>query len=135
MLAQGGRLLAFISQALSPKHFGLSVYEKELLVVLIAIEKWRHYLEGSKVIIRTYHESLKFLLQQKLHTHLERKGMPKLMGLDYIIQYRKGHENKATDALSCYMEEGTWAGMTSIVPKWYLEVASSYEKEEWTRPN
>ena len=62
VLAQGGRPIAFISQALAPKHLGLSVYEKELLVVLIAVEKWRHFLEGSKVIIRTDHESLKFLL-------------------------------------------------------------------------
>lgn len=36
---QGGRPLAFINQALAPKDLGLSVYDKELLAVLIAIEK------------------------------------------------------------------------------------------------
>ena len=95
ILTQGGRPLAFISQALVPKHLGLSVYDKELLVVLIVIEKWRHYLEEGRFIIKTDHESLKFLLQQKLHTHLQRKGMSRLMGLDYVIQYRRVQENKA----------------------------------------
>ena len=62
VLMQGGRSLAFISQTLAPKHLCLSVYNKELLAVLIVVEKWRHYLEGGKFIIRTDHESFKFLL-------------------------------------------------------------------------
>ena len=82
---------------------------------MIAVEKWRHYLEGIKVIIRTDHKSLKFLLQQKLHTHLQRKDMSKLMGLDYVIQYKKGDENEAAYALSRCMEEGTSATMTSVI--------------------
>lgn len=47
VLIQGGRLLAYISQALAAKHRGMSVYEKELLAMIIAIDKWRHYLEGT----------------------------------------------------------------------------------------
>ena len=38
-LMQEGRPLAYISKALSPRHLGLSVYDKELLAVLGAIEK------------------------------------------------------------------------------------------------
>jgi len=68
VLMQGGRPLAFISQPLSPKHQGQSTYDKELLAVLIAVEKWRCYLEGNQFVIKIDHESLKFLLQQKLHT-------------------------------------------------------------------
>ena len=116
---QEGRPLAFISQALAPKYRGLSVYDKELLAVLIAVEKWRHSLEGGSFVIKTDHESLKFLSQQKLHTHLQPKGMPKLMGLDYTIQYRRGYENKAANALSrCLheVEDGTPAAITTITP-------------------
>jgi len=111
---QEGRPLAFISQALAPKHLGLSVYDKELLVVLIVEEMWRHYLEGDRFIIKTDHESLKFLLPQKLYTHIQRKGMSKLMGLDYIIQYRKGYQNKAADALSRCLEERGAAAITAF---------------------
>ena len=45
ILAQEGRPLAFLSQALDPKHLGLSIYEKEFLVMLMVVDKWRHYLE------------------------------------------------------------------------------------------
>ena len=38
VLVQEGRPLAFLSQALAPKHLGLSIYEKELLVVLMAVD-------------------------------------------------------------------------------------------------
>ena len=75
VLMQKGRPLAFLSQALSARHLGLSIYEKEFLAVLMAVERWRHYLEGGKFIIKTDHESLQFLLQHKLQTQLQKRGM------------------------------------------------------------
>ena len=63
VLDQEGRPIAFLSQALSPRHLGLSIYEKKLLAVLMAVEKWRHYLEGGRFVIKIDYESLKFLLQ------------------------------------------------------------------------
>lgn len=39
VLMQIGHLIAFISKVLSPKQQVLTVYEKELLVVLLAIKK------------------------------------------------------------------------------------------------
>ena len=62
VLMQEGEPLAFISQALAPRQQGLSIYDKELLAVLTAMEKWRYYLEGNRFMIKTEHESLKFLL-------------------------------------------------------------------------
>ena len=76
------------------------------MALVIVVERWRHYLEGGQFIIKTDHESLKFLLLQKLHTHLQRKGMAKLMGMDYNIQYRKGREKVVTNALSMCTKEG-----------------------------
>lgn len=55
------------------------------------------------------------------------------MGLDYVIQYRKGYENKTVDALSKCMEEGTSAAMTSLTLEWYLEMVSNYGKGDWTK--
>ena len=61
VLVQEGRPIAFLSQALAPKHLGLSIYDKELKTVLMAVENWRYYFEGNSFVIRTDYESLKFL--------------------------------------------------------------------------
>jgi hypothetical protein len=64
------------------------------------VERWMHYLEYDQFIIKINHEILKFLLEQKLHTPIQMKGLTKLLELRYIIQYRKMKENMTVDALS-----------------------------------
>lgn len=61
VLMHQGHPLAFISKALSTIHQSMSVYEKELFAIVYAITKWQHYLQGRHFIIRTDHQSLRFL--------------------------------------------------------------------------
>jgi hypothetical protein len=67
ILLQNGHPLAFINNALGPRNQGLSVYEKEYLVILMAVDQWRHYLMNSEFIIHTDHRSLIHLNEQRLH--------------------------------------------------------------------
>ncbi|GJY66195.1 retrotransposable element Tf2 [Tanacetum coccineum] len=71
----------------------LSTYEKEFYAVLMALEKWRGYLLDRHFKIKTDHFSLKYLLDQRLTTPFQAKWLPKLMGYDYEISYKKGSEN------------------------------------------
>ena len=48
------RPIAFHSQALHGKNLLLSTYEKEMLALVMAACKWRHYLLGRKFLVRTY---------------------------------------------------------------------------------
>lgn len=128
---QEGKPLAYISQGLAPKHLGLSVYDKELIAVLVAVEKWRHYLENNQFVIKTDHESLQFLLQQRLHTHLQQKGISRLLGLDYTIQYRRGKENLVADALSRKEDKGIYQAISAVTPEWVKEVVRSYDRTPW----
>lgn len=64
VLMQDGRPLSYL-KALGIKNRGLSTYEKEWMALIMAVTKWRHYLWGRQFIIKTDHESLKFLLEQK----------------------------------------------------------------------
>ncbi|KAL3519937.1 hypothetical protein ACH5RR_018086 [Cinchona calisaya] len=82
------------------KHQSLSVYEKEIMAVVAAIQKRRAYLLGRHFVIKTDHQSLKYLLEQKISTPMQQKWLAKLMGYDYEIQYKKGVENAVADALS-----------------------------------
>lgn len=50
---QEGRPLAYISKALGPKWQKLSIYEKELLAIVYAVQKWEQYLIGGHFLIRT----------------------------------------------------------------------------------
>ena len=105
VLSQEGRPVAYLSKALGPRHIDLSIYEKEYLAILMVVTKWRHYLEGNTFVIKTDHEPLKYLLEQKLTTTIQKRGLTKLLGLDYTIQYRMGKTNRVTDALFRQFED------------------------------
>ena len=45
VLMQNGQPIACLSKALGEKHKQLSIYEKEFLALIMAVEKWRHYLQ------------------------------------------------------------------------------------------
>nr|GEW21105.1 hypothetical protein [Tanacetum cinerariifolium] len=64
--------IAFISKALAPKHQALSVYEKELLAILLAVKQWHFYLITKPFVIRMDQQSLKHLLTQKVTTTIQR---------------------------------------------------------------
>ena len=128
VLMQQGHPIAFLSKALSVQNLGLSVYEKELFALVLAVTKWRHYLVGHHFIIRTDHQALKHLIEQRLTHPLQHKWYTKQLGLDYEIQYKRGSDNGVADALSRRMMEGnivncreivhqTYA-ITSVQPKW-----------------
>ena len=100
VLSQQGRPVVFFSKALSIQHQALSVYEKEMLAILMAVKKWNAYLLGRHFQIKTDHHSLKFLLNQPTHTPAQQKWVVKMMGYDYEIVYRKGSSNVVADTLS-----------------------------------
>ncbi|GKA43182.1 putative mitochondrial protein [Tanacetum coccineum] len=100
ILLQEGHPIAFLSKTLSSKHQLMSTYEKEFLAIIQALDKWRGYLLDRNFKIKTDHFSLKYLLDQRMSTHAQLKWLPKFMGFDYEIQYKKGVENVTVDALS-----------------------------------
>jgi hypothetical protein len=100
VLMQEGHPIAFVSKALGPRQLALSTYERELLAIVFAVTKWKHYVWGRRFLIRTDHSSLKFLLDQKTTHVAQQVWLTKLLGFDYEIEYRRGKDNLAADALS-----------------------------------
>lgn len=99
-LMQQQRPLSFFSQALPPLHRHKPVYERELMAIVFVIQKWRPYLLGGKFVVRTDQKSLKFLLEQRVVAGDYQKWIAKLLGYDFTIEYKRGLENTAADALS-----------------------------------
>ena len=100
VLLQEGHPIAYLSKTLSAKHQLMSTYEKEFLAVILALERWRGYLLDRHFKIKTDHFSLKYLLDQRITTPTQMKWLPKLMGFDYEIMFKKGTDNAVADALS-----------------------------------
>jgi hypothetical protein len=139
VLMQKGKPLAFFSKSLGPKNSAQSIYEKEAMAILEALKKWRHYFLGNKLIIKTDQSSLKYLASQKLLEGIQHKLMLKLLEFDYVIEYKKGIENKVADALSRkYQEENEsqpdncsfqCTALSLAIPAWTAEVFDSYKTD------
>ena len=77
-----------------------SASEKECLVVVWAIRKFRTYLEGYSFKVITDHMALKWLHNLKNPTGRLARWALKLLEFDYEVIYRKGSLNLVPDALS-----------------------------------
>jgi hypothetical protein len=65
VLMQGGHPIVFKRWKLSQPERLYSIYDKEMLAIMHALTKFRQYLVGSKFVVKTDHNSLKYFLEQK----------------------------------------------------------------------
>jgi hypothetical protein len=126
VLMQDQHPVAFLSKPLSATHQQLSIYEKEFLALLMAVERWRPYLQRGEFLIKTDHHSLCYLEDQTLQSPLQRKAMSRLMGLQFKITYRKGAENIVADSLSHVGHLMAIQACSEVQPVWIQKIVNSY---------
>ena len=130
VLMQQGHPIAFISKALSAKHQALSAYDKEMFAILFAVKKWHFYLVGRHFIIRTDHQPLKYLVEQKVTTPSQQVWLAQLMSYDFEIVYKKGSENRVADALSrVSSHEIASLAVSAVSSTLNQQILSSYEDD------
>jgi len=100
ILGQQGHPIAFFSKKLSPRLQAKSGYVREMLAITEAVAKFCHYLLEHRFVIKTDHKSLCSLMDQVLQTPEQQQWMHKLMGYDFVIEYKPGPQNSGVDALS-----------------------------------
>jgi hypothetical protein len=110
--------------------------EKELLAMVFAIEKFRSYLVGAKVIIYTDHAALKYLLAKKDAKPRLIRWILLVQEFDMEIKDKKGVENSMADHLSRlqfeesaelpindYMRDDTLLKVSTTDP-WYANIVN-----------
>jgi hypothetical protein len=129
VLMQEGHPIAYLSKPVCSKNQACSTYEKECMAIVMAVDKWRPYLQNQEFVIKTDHRSLLHLTEQRVTTKLQQKALLKLMDLQYKIQYKQGPTNQAADALSRCHLENIVAPITSCQPIWVDRVKEGYEED------
>ena len=65
ILTQRVHPIEFESRKLNQSEKGYSIYDKEMLAIMHALHKFRQYLVCGRFIVNTYHNSLRFFLNQR----------------------------------------------------------------------
>ncbi|XP_019157162.1 PREDICTED: uncharacterized protein LOC109153743 [Ipomoea nil] len=93
-------VIHYASRTLDSAQANYTTTEKELLAIVFALEKFRSYLIGSKVIVYSDHSALKFLLAKKDAKPRLIRWILLLQEFDLTIKDKKGCENVVADHLS-----------------------------------
>ncbi|WKA13012.1 hypothetical protein VitviT2T_030349 [Vitis vinifera] len=93
-------VIYYASKTLNEAQRNYTTTEKELLVVVFALDKFRAYLVGSFIIVFTDHSALKYLLTKQDAKARLIRWILLLQEFDLQIRDKKGVENVVADHLS-----------------------------------
>jgi transposase len=96
----GERPICYLSRSLTRTERNLSTTEKECLCVIWAVEKLRHYLEGTRFVVITDHHSLLWLHRLKDPQGRLARWALRLQPYDFEIKHRPGKDHVVPDMLS-----------------------------------
>jgi hypothetical protein len=134
----------FVSKNISPTEFNYTFTEKELLVVVYDINKFRHYITGYQAFVHTDHSTIKFLMKKPVKNLRFTIWMLLLQEFNINIIDIPGKDNLVDDFLSrmihlgdnaladdTFLDENLFA-ISTFTP-WYADVANYLVT--WKLPN
>lgn len=107
------------SKKLSPAEQNYDVGNRELLAIKLALEEWRHWLEGAKFSFEviTDHRNLEYLRDAKRLNSRQARWSLFFTRFNFKVTYRPGDKNVKADSLSrLYQPESTISKPEPILP-------------------
>ena len=93
---------AFLSKKLSSSERNYDVGDRELLAIRVALEEWKHWLEGAEqpFLVWTDHKNLEYLRTAKRLNARQARWALFFNRFNFTLSYRPGSKNLKPDALS-----------------------------------
>ncbi|RDX83052.1 Retrovirus-related Pol polyprotein from transposon 17.6, partial [Mucuna pruriens] len=85
---------------MDPAQSNYTTTKKELFTIMFALDKFRSYLLGSKIVVFSDHAALKFLLKKPDAKPRLIRWLPLLQEFNIEIRDKKGAENSVADHLN-----------------------------------
>uniref|UniRef100_A0AAQ4QLT0 Gypsy retrotransposon integrase-like protein 1 n=1 Tax=Gasterosteus aculeatus aculeatus TaxID=481459 RepID=A0AAQ4QLT0_GASAC len=100
---------AFLSRKLSPAERNYDVGNRELLAIKVALEEWRHWLEGAEqpFLVLTDHKNLEYIRSAKRLNSRQARWALFFNRFNFSLSYRPGSKNTKADALSRLFDPGS----------------------------
>ncbi|RDX99885.1 Retrovirus-related Pol polyprotein, partial [Mucuna pruriens] len=92
-------IITYASQTMDAAQVNYTTTEKELLAIVFALDKFRSYLLGSKIVVFSDHVALKYLLKKPGAKPRLIRWMLLLQEFNVEIRDKKGAENVVADHL------------------------------------
>ena len=125
------RPVYYASRMLKPAEKNYTVTEREARGMIFALEKFRHYLLGNKVIFHVDHQALIFLVKKpKLEGRLAR-WMLLLQEFDFTVFHTPGNQHAVADYLSRLEHAEESPGVSDQLPDAELFQVQGQTFDNW----